>query len=77
MTPMKTTRELVLIYRRSFENMREWLQDSPLRADERLGIIDAWQEELRRFYRENGHCFACDRTLDTCTCVEPLDGSVH
>lgn len=71
----KSTEELMRIYRRSLENMKEWLQDSSLRFDEKLGIIDAWLEELREFYRVNGHCFACEKPLDHCTCAEPLDGS--
>ena len=73
----KSTEELMRIYRRSLENMREWLQDSPLRLDERLSIIDAWLEELRAFYREHNHCFACEQPLDHCTCEEPLDGSLQ
>ena len=53
---VKNTEELTVIYRRSLENMRQWLGDSPLRFDMKLGIIDAWQEELRLFFKENGHC---------------------
>jgi hypothetical protein len=74
---MKSSEELRQIYRRSLQNMHEWLDDSPLRFDEKLGIIDAWQEELRAFYVSNGHCFACDRPLEACACQEPLDLSVQ
>ena len=77
MAAEKSTEELMLIYRRSLENMKEWMQDSPLRLDEKLGIIDAWLEELRAFYREHNHCFGCEQPLDQCTCEEPLDESVQ
>ena len=77
MSRPKTTEELMRIYRLSLENMREWLRGSPLRLDEKLGIVDAWQEDLRLFYREHGHCFACDQPLDHCTCEEPLEGSLQ
>ncbi len=77
MARIKTTEELMGIYRRSLENMRQWLEDSELRFDEKLGIIDAWQEELRAFYREHGHCFGCDQPLDACRCQEPLEESLH
>ncbi|MFQ5766727.1 MAG: hypothetical protein ACE5ID_01905 [Acidobacteriota bacterium] len=70
----KTAEDLMRIYRHSLANMKEWLADSPLRLDEKLGIIDAWQEELRAFYREHGHCYGCDEPLDQCTCEEPLEG---
>ena len=74
---VKNSEELTRIYRRSLQNMREWMGDSPLRFDEKLGIIDAWQEELRIFYRENGHCYACSEQLDSCLCHEPLEGWVQ
>ena len=77
MSGAKSTEELMRIYRRSLENMKNWLQDADLRLDEKLGIIDAWLEELREFYRQNGHCFACEQPLDACTCEEPLDGTVQ
>jgi hypothetical protein len=73
----KTSEDLMKIYRRSLENMREWLRTSSLRFDEKLGIIDAWQEELRAFYREHGHCYGCDHPLDACLCSEPVEGSVQ
>ena len=74
---VKSSEELTQIYRRSLQNMREWMGSSPLRFDEKLGIIDAWQEELRIFYRENGHCYACGEQLDGCLCSEPLEGWVQ
>ena len=77
MAAAKSTEELVRIYRHSLENMKEWMQDSPLRLDEKLGIIDAWLEEFRAFYRQHEHCFGCEQPLDHCTCEEPLDGSVQ
>ena len=77
MAETKSTEELMRIYRRSLENMRRWLHESSLRLDEKLGIIDAWQEELRVFYRQHGHCFGCDQPLDSCRCEEPLEGSLH
>ena len=77
MAAAKSTEELMHIYRRSLRNMKEWMHDSSLGLDEKLGIIDAWLEELRVFYREHGHCFGCEQPLDECTCEEPLDGSVQ
>jgi hypothetical protein len=74
---VKSSEELTQIYRRSLQNMREWMGDSPLRFDEKLGIIDAWQEEMRIFFRENGHCYACGEQLDGCLCHEPLEGWVQ
>ena len=65
------------VYKRSLENMKDWLRDSPLRLDERLGIVDAWQEELKAFYKQHDHCFACDHVLDDCRCAEPLEGSLQ
>ena len=73
----RKAQDLMKIYRRSLANMRDWLQDSPLRFDEKLGIIDAWQEELRAFYKEHGYCYACDRLFDECQCDEPLEGSLQ
>ena len=70
---LKSTEDLMRIYRQSLKNMKEWLRDSPMRLDEKLGILDAWQEELKAFYRQHGHCFACDQPLPNCRCEEPLD----
>jgi hypothetical protein len=39
---------------------------------EKVGFIDAWQEEMADFFAEHGYCFACNRRLERCSCEEPL-----
>jgi len=39
---------------------------------EKMGFIDAWQEEMADFFARNGFCFACNRPLQRCECAEPL-----
>jgi hypothetical protein len=68
---MRTIFDLLTAYHRSLENMRSWLDDAPLSRVERIGIIDAWQEEMREFFEEHGYCFGCNRRLDRCSCEEP------
>lgn len=59
-------------YHDSLSNMRGWLGDatvsSHLTALDRLSILDAWQQEMVEFFERNGHCFACSRRLERCTC---------
>jgi len=39
---------------------------------EKMGFIDAWQEEMAEFFARHGYCFACNRVLERCECAEPL-----
>ena len=68
----KTIFELLSEYHRSLDTMRSWLVGSPLDDVERVGIVDAWQEEMRQYFERNGFCFACNRPLPRCRCEEPL-----
>ena len=69
---VRTIFELLTAYHRSLDNMKSWLSDAPLSRVERIGIIDAWQDEMREFFEQNGHCFGCNRRLDRCQCAEPV-----
>ncbi len=64
--------ELLRIYHQSRENIRLLLEMSDMADYERMGFIDAWQEEMADFFARNGYCFACNRVLDRCECAEPL-----
>ncbi|MCP3978455.1 MAG: hypothetical protein GY716_03855 [bacterium] len=59
-------------YHTSLSNMRGWLLDNSLCRGltqlDRLSILDAWQQEMVEFFERNGHCFACNRRLERCTC---------
>jgi hypothetical protein len=52
--------------------MRSWLHDSTLDEVERMGIIDAWQEEMKQYFKKHGFCFACNRPLPRCRCPEAI-----
>ncbi len=62
--------ELLRAYHASLETMRVWLNSAELADDERIGIADAWQAEMRALFHENGFCFACNRSLDRCSCLD-------
>ena len=64
--------ELLRIYHQSRENIRLLLEMSHMADYEKIGFIDAWQEEMAEFFARNGYCFACNRLLDRCECAEPL-----
>ncbi len=68
--------ELLRAYNASRENVRTLLDLSGMSDYEKIGFIDAWQEEMADFFAENGYCFACNRTLRRCGCEEPLRSSV-
>ena len=59
-------------YHNSLSNMRGWLGDNAVSGQltvlDRLSILDAWQQEMVEFFEKNGHCFACNRRLERCTC---------
>jgi hypothetical protein len=64
--------DLLRIYHESRENIRLLVELSTMADYEKIGFIDAWQEEMADFFRQNGYCFACNRALARCDCVEPL-----
>jgi hypothetical protein len=64
--------ELLRAYHRSRENIRLLLEMSDMADFEKMGFIDAWQEEMADFFAENGYCFACNRRLARCACEEPI-----
>src|SRR6185503_17512942 len=72
--PMRTKSifQLLSEYHTSLDNMRSWLHDSTLDEVERMGIIDAWQEEMKQYFQKHGFCFACNRPLGRCRCAEAL-----
>jgi hypothetical protein len=59
-------------YHNSLSNMRGWLGDTSVSGRltmlDRLSILDAWQQEMVEFFQQNGHCFACNRTIGRCEC---------
>ena len=63
-------------YHNSLSNMRGWLGDHAVSGQltvlDRLSILDAWQQEMVEFFEKNGHCFACNRRLERCTCPKDL-----
>jgi len=69
---VKTIFELLSDYHKSLENMKSWLGDLPLDDVERVGLVDAWQEEMKDYFRRHGFCFACNKPLSRCSCEEPL-----
>jgi hypothetical protein len=61
--------DLLQAYHRSLENMRGWLAEVTLSELERIALADAWQEEMRAWFRENGYCFGCNREISRCHCA--------
>ena len=75
MTAPKNSRrifELLRAYHQSRENIRLLISMSAMSDYERIGFIDAWQEEMAEYFAEQGYCFACNRLLERCACAEPL-----
>lgn len=70
--PNRRIFELLRAYHQSRENIRTLINLSPMSDYEKVGLIDAWQEEMADFFAENGYCFACNRLLARCQCEEPL-----
>jgi hypothetical protein len=64
--------EILRVYHQSRENIRVLLEMSSMSDYERMGFIDAWQEEMADFFARNGYCFACNRALERCDCAEPI-----
>lgn len=64
--------ELLRVYHRSRENVRLLMEMSGMADYEKMGFIDAWQEEMADYFARHGYCFACNRLLARCGCEEPL-----
>jgi hypothetical protein len=70
--PSRRIFELLQAYHESRENIRALVDMSRMSDYEKVGFIDAWQEEMADFFADNGYCFACNRRLERCGCEEPL-----
>ena len=68
--------DLLRAYHQSRENISLLLEMSDRADYEKMGFIDAWQEEMADYFARHGFCFACNRRLDRCNCAEPLRPSV-
>jgi len=64
--------ELLRTYHLSRENIRLLIDMSGMSDYEKIGFIDAWQEEMADFFARNGFCFACNRLIEQCACEEPI-----
>ncbi len=64
--------DLLKSYHESMENIRLLIQVSGMTDYEKVGFIDAWQEEMADYFERNGYCFACNRLLERCKCEEPI-----
>ena len=64
--------DLLRSYHQSRENIRLLIELSGMSDYEKIGFIDAWQEEMADYFALHGYCFACNRTLGRCACEEPI-----
>ncbi len=64
--------DLLRAYHDSRENIRLLIEMSGMTDYEKVGFIDAWQEEMADYFEQNGYCFACNRALPRCECEEPI-----
>ncbi len=64
--------DLLRAYHQSRENIRLLIEMSGMADYEKVGFIDAWQEEMAEYFEQNGYCFACNRPLERCECEEPI-----
>ncbi len=64
--------DLLRTYHDSRENIRLLIDLTDMSDYEKVGFIDAWQEEMADFFANNGYCFACNRPLGRCECEEPI-----
>lgn len=60
--------DLLHAYQRSLDSMRHWLDDAEISDLERISIVDAWQDEMKRWFYDHGYCFACNKSLGKCGC---------
>jgi hypothetical protein len=70
--PEKTIFQVLTDYHRSLDNMKSWLAELSIDHVERVGLVDAWQEEMKEYFQRNGFCFGCNRPLPRCRCEEPI-----
>ncbi len=68
--------ELLQTYHRSRENIRLLVGLSRMTDYEKVGFIDAWQDEMAGYFADHGYCFACNRVLDRCACEEPINPTI-
>jgi hypothetical protein len=68
----KSIFDLLRAYHESRENIRLLIEMSSMTDYEKVGFIDAWQEEMADYFATNGYCFACNRLLERCACEEPI-----
>ncbi len=61
-------------YHRSRENIRLLLGMTDMSDYEKVGFIDAWQEEMADYFASHGYCFACNMPFGRCGCDEPIRG---
>jgi hypothetical protein len=64
--------ELLRNYHQSRENIRLLMEMSGMTDYEKVGFIDAWQEEMADYFARHGYCFACNQRLRRCRCAEPI-----
>lgn len=64
--------DLLRTYHRSRDNIRLLMEMSGMADYQKMGFIDAWQEEMADYFARHGYCFACNRLLRRCECEEPL-----
>jgi hypothetical protein len=69
--------DLLRAYHESRENIRLLLDLSDMGDYEKMGFIDAWQEEMADFFARHDYCFACNRRLGRCQCEEPIRTSAR
>lgn len=72
-SPALTIFDLLTAYHKSLESMKAWLIEAPMSELERIAIADAWQAEMRAWFRANGYCFSCNRPIERCSCEEALE----
>ncbi len=72
----KSIFELLRTYHESRENIRLLIEVSSMTDYEKVGFIDAWQEEMADYFATHGYCFACNRLLTRCACEEPIRSAV-
>ena len=62
--------DLLTAYHQSLDNMKAWLDEAGFDEIERIGIADAWMAEMSAWFESQGYCFACNKELARCECVE-------
>ncbi len=70
--PERRIFELLRVYHESRENIRLLIEMSGMTDYQKVGFIDAWQEEMADYFARHGYCFACNQRLRRCRCAEPI-----